>query len=236
MRRFGALAVALALLLGALSTGTASSTTRSPIDGLRAQGHVIRDRYGVQHVIARNDHDLFFLQGWVHAQDRLFQMDLTRRQASGTRAELLGPEYLADDIQNRTVGLRRAAARSLEVLSPEALAAIEAYSEGVNAWVRDNPLPSEYAEVEVTRFEPWTSLDSAAIGKAIAFSLSFDIDIFTSFNHNGYVAAGEAGGFDGDALYYEDANRIEPFSDATTVPDALGVEPPSPPGPGAAPA
>jgi penicillin amidase len=229
MRRFAALAGALAVVVAALTTGTASSTTRSPIDGLRAPAHVVRDRFGVPHVIARNDHDVFFLQGWVHAQDRLFQMDLTRRQASGTRAELLGPDYLADDIQNRTIGLRRAAERSLEVGSDEGLAAVEAYSEGVNAWVRDNPLPSEYAEVEVTQFEPWTPLDSAAIGKAIAFSLSFDIDIFTSFNHNGYVAAGEAGGFDGDALYYEDANRIQPFSDASTVPDALAVEPPPPP-------
>jgi penicillin amidase len=234
MRRFGALAVALAVLLVALSSGTASSTTRAPINGLRAQAHIIRDRFGVPHVIARNDHDVFFLQGWVHANDRLFQMDVTRRQASGTRAELLGADYLADDIQNRTVGIRRAAQRSLEIGSDEALAAVEAYAEGVNAWVRDHPLPSEYAEVEVTQFEPWTPLDSAAIGKAIAFSLSFDIDIFTSLNYDGYVAAGQAGGFDGSALYYEDANRIEPFSDASTVPDALGVEPPSPPGPGGA--
>src|SRR5215218_3864306 len=139
MRRIAVLALALATLLVVQATGTASSTTREPLDGLRAPAHVIRDRFGVQHVIARNDHDLFFLQGWVHANDRLFQMDVTRRQASGTRAELLGSDYLADDIQNRTVGIRRAAERTLDVISDEGMAAAEAYSEGVNAWVRDHP-------------------------------------------------------------------------------------------------
>ena len=89
---------------------------------------------GIAHVTASNDHDLFFLQGWVHAGDRLFQMDVGRRLASGTLAELFGPDVLPSDVQFRTLGLRRAAARSLSVLSSDARAILRAYADGVNAW------------------------------------------------------------------------------------------------------
>ena len=72
---------------------------------------LMRDRFGVPHISARNDHDVYFMQGYVHAGDRFFQMDASRRQASGTLAELLGPDALPGDVQLRTLGLRRAAAR-----------------------------------------------------------------------------------------------------------------------------
>src|SRR5215831_17727486 len=101
---------------------------------LHAPAEIIRDRSGIAHVRASNEHDLFLLQGWVHAEDRLFQMDVTRRRASGTLAELLGPAALSGDVQLRTFGLRRAAERSLPLISARARAAIEAYSEGVNAF------------------------------------------------------------------------------------------------------
>ena len=88
------------VLVATLLTGTAAPAgSAESVPGLRDRATVVRDRFGVNHVIARNDHDLFFLQGWVHARDRLFQMDLSRRQASGRRAELLGTDVLADDIQ-----------------------------------------------------------------------------------------------------------------------------------------
>ena len=78
---------------------------------------MVRDIDGIAHIRASNEHDLFFLQGWVHAGDRLFQMDVTRRQASGTLAELLGQGALPSDVQLRTIGLRRAAERSLPAQS-----------------------------------------------------------------------------------------------------------------------
>nr|MBA2626334.1 penicillin acylase family protein [Acidimicrobiia bacterium] len=231
MRRVVVLVLAGALLLVSTVAGIepARATTYPKVPGLDQRARIIRDRFGINHVIARNDHDLFFLQGYVHAQDRLFQMDLSRRQASGRRAELLGPELLADDIQLRTVGIRRASERSLAAYSDDARRVLDAYAEGVNAWVAANPLPSEYAEVEVASFEPWTALDSASVGKLIAFGLSFDVDIFTDLDYDAYVAAGQANGFDGAALYSEDANRAEPFSDASTVPDATGTPAPNPP-------
>ena len=76
-----------------------------------------RDEFGIPHISARNERDLVLLQGYVHAQDRLFQMDVTRRQADGTLAELVGSAALGTDVQLRTFGLRHAAERSLPILS-----------------------------------------------------------------------------------------------------------------------
>ena len=86
---------------------------RIEIPGLRGVASVTRDVDGIPHVKATNPHDLFFLQGWVHADDRLFQMDVSRRRASGTLAELLGSSALPSDVQMRTIGLRRTVERSL---------------------------------------------------------------------------------------------------------------------------
>jgi penicillin amidase len=79
------------------------------VEGLRAPVEVIRDRWGVPHLFAREEHDLFFAQGFVHAQDRLWQMELNRRVASGRLSEIFGATTLETDRFLRTVGLRRAA-------------------------------------------------------------------------------------------------------------------------------
>ena len=124
----------------------------SPLAGLQAAAEVDRDIYGIAHIQAGNDHDLYFMQGYVHAQDRLFQMDVSRRTASGTLAELLGPAALAGDVELRTIGIRRAAERSLAVISPDSRAALEAYADGVNAYVATaGALPPEYQALEITQ-------------------------------------------------------------------------------------
>ena len=123
---------------------TAAADTPTVITELRDKVKVVRDREGIPHIIARNEHDLILMQAWVHARDRLFQMDVFRRQASGTLAQLLGKGVLGDDVELRTLGLRRAAERSLPILSAEARPALEAYAAGVNAFVREHPLPPEY--------------------------------------------------------------------------------------------
>src|SRR5690606_22806989 len=110
--------------------------------------------------------------GYTHAQDRLFQMDASRRQADGTLAELLGPAALAGDVQMRTFGLRRASERSLPILSTATREALSAYAAGVNAYVARHPLPPEYAALEITQFRAWTEVDSISIVKLIAFSIS----------------------------------------------------------------
>ncbi|GAB4374108.1 MAG: penicillin acylase family protein [Acidobacteriota bacterium] len=200
--------------------------------GLRAAAGVIRDRDGIPHIYATNLHDLFFMQGFVHATDRLFQMDLTRRQASGTLAELFGPAVLGSDVELRTLGLRRAAMRSLEASSDELKQILAAYAEGVNAYVDRAGLPLEYQLLEIGEFEPWTPLDSMTIAKAIAFNLSFDLDIGPTQALLTYIATGDALGFDGQAAFFADVFRAAPFDPASTLPDA-GAEPPWIPIPGA---
>ena len=191
--------------------------------GLRAAAEITRDVHGIAHIRATSEHDMFFLQGYVHGRDRLFQMDVNRRQASGTLAELLGAAVLASDVQVRTIGIRRAAERSWAVISRRAQAALEAYAEGVNAWVALHPLPPEYAAIEITRFEPWTALDSLTVAKSITFSLSFGLDdIENTVALQTYTAVFDPvlGPGSGRTLFAEDLWRSQPFSPASTVPDA----------------
>src|SRR3954465_3976812 len=98
----------------------------------RGVASVTVDEEGISYVSASNEHDLYFMQGWVHARDRFFQMDYNRRLASGTLAELLGTAALANDVQLRTLGLRRGAQRSYDAASPQFRAALDAYADGVN--------------------------------------------------------------------------------------------------------
>ena len=83
------------------------------LPGLKEPVTVTRDANGIPHIRAKNQLDAFFMQGWVHAEDRLFQMDVSRRAASGKLAELFGPGQLAADFVARTNGLGRAGERSL---------------------------------------------------------------------------------------------------------------------------
>ncbi len=203
------------------------------IDGLDSNARVIRDVDGIVHIFAKTEHDLLFLQGWVQARDRLFQLDQQRRIASGTLAELLGPEALAADIQSRTIGLRRAADRSLGVMSPEGLRALDAFAAGVNAYVATSPLPAEYLGLELDTFAPWSPADSMAIAKGLAFLLSFEANLQEDLERTvalaDYVA--ELGPEDGSTLFLDDVFRSAPFDPASTVPDA-SQSPPAPPPPG----
>ena len=188
--------------------------------GLQAQAQLITDAHGITHVAAVNETDLYFLQGWVHARDRFFQMDQNRRIANGTLAELLGPAALGSDVQLRTIGLRRAAQRSLAALSLATRSSIAAYTRGVNAWLAANPLPPEYGALELTRAEPWTDADSVVVAKLIAFSCRSTRHRCRPSRCSPTSRPGEALGFDGQALFAEDLNRAAPFDSAATVPDA----------------
>ena len=189
----------------------------------RDNGKVVRDSDGIPHIAAKTEREAIYLQGFTHAQDRLFQMDVMRRQADGTLAELLGSVALASDVQLRTFGLRRAAARSLPILSQGARRALSAYADGVNAYVARNPLPAEYTALEIKTFRSWTPVDSLAILKLIAFGLSFELtDLDRTTLLAQYQTGGAAQGFNGTALFLEDINRLAPFDAAATVPDATG--------------
>lgn len=158
--------VAALLLVAAASTSIA---TPVEIPALHSPVKVVRDVDGIPHITGNNEYDVVFVQGYLHAQDRFFQMDFSRRQASGTLAELLGPPALGSDVQLRTFGLRRAAQLSLAALTPETKAGLQAYADGVNYFLATQPLSPEYGLLETTQVDPWTPLDSVAIGKLIAF-------------------------------------------------------------------
>jgi len=200
------------------------------VAGLHAPAVVLRDRDGVPHIYAYDEHDALFMQGYLQAQDRLFQIDVLRHTASGTLAELVGQGALPSDVELRTIGLRRAAERSLAAYSPAMRAGLQAYADGVNAWVQRNPLPAEYAALQLTRFDPWTALDSALIGKALAFQLSFDLDIDATLNYLQYqeklIALNpQLGSQLADGLFFLDVFRSAPFDPAASVPDANGPAP-----------
>jgi len=203
------------------------------VPGLQATVLIARDKDGVPHIFAQNAQDLFFAQGFVHARDRIFQMDFARRQAYGTAAELVGASALPGDVQARTLGVGRQLSETLGLLSPETRVALEAYANGVNASIARQPLPPEYIDLELSRIEPWTALDSIAVARLIAFSLSFDTsDLSRTMAFVSYVLSGAFGGFDGAALLFEDISPFAPFDPAATVPDALrdpdelGLRPP----------
>jgi penicillin amidase len=131
------------------------------VSGLSAPVEVIRDRWGVPHIYAQNEHDLFFAQGYVHAQDRLWQMEIGRRMASGTLSEIIGQATLSTDRQYRWLGLRRVAEQSWTELDDDSRAILESYAEGVNAYIEShrNRLPLEFTVLQYSP-EPWTPIDS----------------------------------------------------------------------------
>ncbi|BBL77211.1 penicillin acylase family protein [Methylomagnum ishizawai] len=144
----------------------------APLPGLDRPVEIIRDRQGVPHIYADTEADAYFALGYVHAQDRLWQMDLNRRLGSGRLAEVLGEKALEQDRFMRTLGLRRAAERNLEGLDAGTRRILDAYARGVNAYVgRGGRLPLEFW-VQGYRPTPWTPVDSLVWLKTLAWNLS----------------------------------------------------------------
>ncbi len=129
---------------------------------LQGKVTIYRDRWGIPHIHAQNRHDLFVAQGFVHAQDRLWQMELNRRAASGTLSAVFGPITLETDRLSRTFGFARLAIGTLDQMETQALNDLAAYTAGVNAFLASHPLlPIEFNIVQ-HRPQPWKPLDSLA--------------------------------------------------------------------------
>lgn len=229
MRRTLAL-VSACLLASSLTLHAQTVGGFMRLPGMRAGGAITRDVNGIPVIWALSDYDLYFLQGWIHAEDRLFQMDVTRRQASGTLAELLGSAALPSDVQFRAIGIRRAATAAANVISAQTALDLDAYAAGVNAWVASHALPPEYAALELTTFAPWSALDTLTVAKGLAYNLSLDTsDIDRTVALLTYQGIGAAAGFDGSKLFFQDLYRTSPFDPATTIksgaeaPDEGGV-------------
>lgn len=140
------LAISLTLLFTSCVNNKQQSRT---LEGLESTVEVIRDKYGINHIYAKNQKDLFFAQGYCAARDRLFQFEIWRRQATGTVAEILGERELKRDIGTRLFQFRGDITSELNHYHPEGKEIINAYVEGVNAYIRevlDDPemLPFEF--------------------------------------------------------------------------------------------
>jgi penicillin G amidase len=135
----------------------------SPVAGDKLHGEAVvaRDAWGIPHIKAEHEYDLFFAQGYATAQDRLWQMDYDRLRALGRLSEYLGASALPGDGLLRRRNLQRASMEDLELCSAKARLAIEAYTDGVNALLASGaPLPVEYRLLELhpALWEPWHCL------------------------------------------------------------------------------
>ena len=172
-------AVASALALGAAGLAVWLAYASLPdldgeirLAGLEARVTIARDEFGIPLITAESERDAAMALGFVHAQDRLWQMEMSRRIGAGRLAEVVGEQGIATDRFLRTLGLYRAAEAALDHLSPDAIDRLEAYAEGVNALIesRSRPLPPEFLLLR-HRPEPWVPADSLVLVKTMAWRL-----------------------------------------------------------------
>jgi len=165
-----ALAAFVMIVLVYLTLPAASGTFTLP--GLSAPVTIIFDRNGIPFIRAASDTDAAEALGYLHARDRLFEMDLMRRAASGTLSEILGPLTLDNDEEMRRLGLRQSAQNDIAGLSPPGRAMLQAYADGVNAYIAQH---GRFAAPEFLVFgrpSPWTITDSLLWGKVLGLWLS----------------------------------------------------------------
>lgn len=143
------------------------------LPGLDGEVQIVRDSWGVPHIYATTLHDLALACGYVHAQDRLFQMDLYRRLAQGRLAEIAGPDYIESDIFYRSLRLDLAAARSYNQMPLDVQDALDAYADGVNHYMSRIGFRVPL-ELRVLGYPPesWTPLDSLLLERLLAWMLS----------------------------------------------------------------
>ena len=187
--------------------------------GLSAPVEALRDGFGVPHLYGADVLDLARAMGFVHAQDRFFQMELARRAGSGRLSEIFGPLALGQDRLVRRMGLASAAAAEAGRMSPEAKELLDAYVSGVNAYreAHVDRLPPEFELLGIEP-TPWEATDSLAIGKWLAFLLS-ENGRTEMLRENLAAAVGIEAAYrltglsppDGLELEPAPADRIEPF-------------------------
>lgn len=142
------------------------------LTGLEKPVNVLRDRWGVAHIYAQNQHDLFFTQGYVAAQDRLFQMELWKRSGQGRLSEVLGPSALPRDINARLLSYRGDMKAEYESYSPDTQQILEAFTAGINAYIESRLRAELPLEFQLAGFkpEPWQPTD--CLNRMAAFSMT----------------------------------------------------------------
>lgn len=144
------------------------------VPGVSKPVEVIRDKWGVPHIYASNFNDLLFAQGYVHAQDRLWQMEINRRLATGRLSEILGPLALDTDRLTRTMGFSRLAEKDSKSYDPKLMNLMDAYVAGINAFIK-SPGQKFPVEFKLLKYEPaeWTTLDSLAFSRMMIWEMCF---------------------------------------------------------------
>ena len=140
--------------------------------GLTAPVDVTLDRWGIPRIRAATEADAAAALGYLHARDRLFQMELMRRAASGRLAEIAGPRALRLDRMARTLGERRHAEESYAALAPDLRAVLTAYAAGVNAWIAERGRLASLESLATGPAEPWTPVDSLLWSETVSLWLS----------------------------------------------------------------
>lgn len=165
------------------------------LKGLKNEVEILYDDYGVPHIYAQNEEDLFYAFGYAHAQDRLFQMELLRRLADGRLAELFGEKAVASDKFFRTLGFRKHAKWTIDSLvskNPDApfVKASRAYIKGINAYIEQGKMPLEFTLAGIPKM-PFTLEDSYIISGYMGFTFAeaFRAEAIASFIHDKYGEA-----------------------------------------------
>jgi len=216
-----AVTLVLAAVAGVIATRRSFPETSGTVvlAGLTGQVTVQRDAEGVPTLIAGDARDLFMAQGFVHAQDRFWEMDFRRHVTAGRVSELFGASSLGTDRFIRTLGWRRVAEQEVALLDEPTRLMLESYADGVNAWMagrRGSALSLEHALLPLTgaggyRPEPWTPVDSLAWLKAMAWDLRSNMEMEIE---RGRLIAADLG----DGRSWQD---LYPSFDATTYPPIL---------------
>ncbi len=180
--------VVLAVVLSVLGVFTArrsfpQTAGNIQLPGLDGPVDVYRDNMGIPHIYAASLHDLFMAQGYVHAQDRFWQMDFWRHIGSGRLSEMFGKDELDTDTFLRTLGWRQVAEQELASYDAELLAILNAYAEGVNAYLADHQGTAVSLEYGILKLltpsykpEPWTAVNTLTWAKAMAWDLRGNMD------------------------------------------------------------
>ncbi len=148
------------------------------LQGLDGVVDIYRDNMGIPHIYTGSQHDLFFAEGYVHAQDRFWQMDTWRHIGSGTLSEMFGASQVSTDKFLRSLGWRQISQAEWDAMGPKSRAILQAYTDGVNAYLKDHDgaaVSLEYSVLKLLspsyKIEPWTPINSLTWGKAMAWDL-----------------------------------------------------------------
>lgn len=167
----------------AIKASFPQTTGEIKLPGLNGPVRIVRDKFGIPQIYASSLHDLFVAQGYVHAQDRFWQMDFWRHIGSGRLAEMFGKGQVSTDSFLRTLGWRQIAEQEYETLNPESKDILTAYAEGVNAYLKDRQgvqISLEYGILGLLtpsyKPEPWIPIHTLTWEKAMAWDLRGNVD------------------------------------------------------------